>query len=154
MAFFDTLVATIQNNLAGVRGLVPRMVLLFGKDSAGEPKAIGVASDGSALVSPAPGTPGALGALADGGSLSAVPVTYKRISVTVGTGAAGWVQIHNSAGVPADGSVCLEEYYASGPCTVEFDDVSFANGAYWCMSSTARIKTITATTLCCAGVRS
>ena len=56
MAFFDTLVATIQNNLAGVRGLVPRMVLLFGKDSAGEPKAIGVALDGSALVSPAPGS--------------------------------------------------------------------------------------------------
>lgn len=50
MAFYDTLVADIKNGLAGIRTKVPSLVLLFGKDSAGEPAAVEIARDGSARV--------------------------------------------------------------------------------------------------------
>lgn len=50
MAFYDTLVADIKNGLAGLRTKVPSIVLLFGKDSTGEPAAVEVGASGVKIV--------------------------------------------------------------------------------------------------------
>ena len=97
-------------------------------------------------------TPAALSALADDGQLDAAVLEPKSIRIDLDAGAFGWVQLHDSAGVPANGAVCIREVYAVGPCTVHFSAIKFATRGYWCLSSTMRTKTITAFTLACAGL--
>jgi hypothetical protein len=109
----------------------------------------GAATEAS-LAKLTPGTPSAKDALSDGALLSAVPVEYKTVSIDLDAGASGWVQLHNAAAIPANGQVCVAEQYAIGPCTVQFEGCKFTTGAYWCLSSTMRTKTITAFTLACA----
>jgi hypothetical protein len=98
------------------------------------------------------GADSALTALSDGAVLSAAPVKYKAIRVHVDAGAAGWVQIHNLAAEPADGVVPVDVRYVTGPGGAEFLQREFSVGCYWCLSSTMRTKTKTATTLACASV--
>ena len=98
------------------------------------------------------GTFGALTALSDGANLSAVPIEYKTVAVSLDAGAAGWVQLHDAASLPANTAVPIASVYAIGPCVVRFVRPKFLVGANWCISSTMRTKTITAFTLACAGV--
>lgn len=108
-------------------------------------------SSATAMIG-APMTPSPLTALSDGAVLSATPVTYPLIAIHVDAGASGWLQLHNVASIPANAEVCVKQVPVTGPCTVEFTNLAFSVGAYWCLSSTSRVKTITAFTLCCAGV--
>ena len=98
------------------------------------------------------GADSALTALSDGAVLSASPAKYKAIRVHVDAGAAGWVQLHNLAAEPLDGVVPVDIRYVTGPGGAEFLQREFSVGCYWCLSSTMRTKTKTATTLACASV--
>ena len=76
------------------------------------------------------------------------PCTVHAIHVAHGGGSAMWFQIHNSATVPADGSVPLVSHSvsANGDADIEGQGYPyyFSEGVYICESSTIPTKTLAA----------
>jgi len=85
-------------------------------------------------------------ALAAGVQLSAVPVTLYGLTVNNTNAAAQFIQLHDSASVPAEGAAPALVIKAPAADDQVIDlgvyGMAFTNGLYVCNSSTAATKTI------------
>lgn len=78
------------------------------------------------------------------------PCTVHAIHVAHVAGAAGWIQIHNSATVPAEGAVPMVAHAVAANSDADIEGpgypLYFSEGVYVCESDTIPTKTLTTPT--------
>lgn len=78
------------------------------------------------------------------------PCLVHAIHVAHAQGSAAWIQVHDSAGVPAEGSVPLITHSVVAGSDADIEGIIarhyFANGVYVCESDTVSTKTLHAAT--------
>jgi hypothetical protein len=78
------------------------------------------------------------------------PCTVHAIHVSHVAGAAGWIQLHNSATVPEEGAVPLYSHAVAANSDADIEGTGypfyFSEGVYICESDTIPTKTLTTPT--------